>query len=343
MINKKDIKELQSYANYEPFISIVIPTYNEEKYIEEKLRNILSISYPLNKMEIIIVDSSTDNTPNIVKNWMKKYSNIILLRETERRGLAAALNLAYSKARGEIIIKSDCDTLLDRESVRQIISNFSNTTIGAVSGKHFLINDSKHEKGYSFLADLKKIVESRIDSIYILDTFSAFRRDLIEPIDEKSVADDAELGLKIRRKGYKVIFDPKACFYERQPLNIIKRLKIKQRRAQGHIKLLLKNLDILFNPKYGKYGFLIFPLNFCMMIVNPWLLVIFTILFPIIFFQIFGACILLIILIFYSLLFLVYLKGWVGIVAGFIESQLALISGFLRLALKGPEYIWGKI
>jgi len=344
LLSNRNGKKPKLYVNYKPFVSIVIPTYNEEKHIEEKLRNTLNVDYPLNKTEIVVVDSSTDETPRIVKKWAKKYpNNIRLIREKNRRGLAAALNLAYSKANGEIIIKSDCDMLLDKNSIKQIVSNFSDPAVGAVSGKQLLIYESKHEKGYRSLIDLKRIVENQLDSIYLLEPFSAFRRDLVEPIDERSVADDAELGLKIRKKGYKVIFDPKAHCYERLPSSITNRLKIKQRRAQGHIKLLLENLDVLFNPKYGKYGLLVFPLNFYMIVVMPWLLVAFAVILPIVLYYLFDLYGIMFSIAFYTLLLISYIKGSIGPIAGLIEAQLALIIGFFNLILKGPQYMWKKV
>jgi len=342
MPRKENKMEIQQHTDYTPKISIVIPTYNEEKNIDKKLQNTLNTNYPVNKMEILVVDSSTDQTPKKVKEWMKKHPNIKLLKEKERKGLATALNLAYSKANGEIVIKSDCDLLLDENSLKQITSNFHNQSVGAVSGKQLLTNEIKHEKGYRNLIDIKRLIENRIDSIYLLEPFSAFRKSLIEPIDEKSVADDAELGLKIRKKGFKVLFDPKAYFYEKLPTNTLRRLKIKQRRAQGHIRLLLTNLNLLFNKKYGKYGQIVFPLNFYIIIIEPWLLISLAALLPATLFYIFHTYGLIISLLLYTILSISFLKGQPSFIAGFVESQIALIIGFLNLILKGPQYIWER-
>lgn len=338
-----NIVNLCKNENYLPKVTIVVPTYNEEDIIERKLRNLLGQDYPLNKMEILVVDSSTDRTPIIVERISRKYSNIKLLKENKRKGLASALNFGYSQASGEIVIKSDSDILHDRSSIRQIVSNFCNPKVGAVSGKQILITSTSTEEGYRRLIDLKRIVENYIDSIYLMEPFSAFRKNLIEPIDPQSVADDAELGIKIRKKGYKVIFDPKAVFYESIPEKLIKRIKIKSRRAQGHIKLMLSNINILFNKKYGKYGKIIYPLNFFMIIVSPWLTLIILILIISLFYTYlkFIGIITTTFMFFILMIALVIEKP--KILSGFAEAQISLLIGFIKLLIGGPEYIWEKV
>lgn len=342
-LHTKEIKEKTiPKDDYEPTISIVIATYNEEENISKKLENVFQLDYPSDKMEVIVVDASTDNTPEIVKKWMIRHPNIRLIREKHRRGLASALNLGYSLAKGEIVIKTDCDQLLGKDSIKQIVSNFVDPNIGAVSGRQLLMDESKHETGYRSLVDVKRLIENKVDSIYLLEPFSAFRKRLIESIDKRSVADEAELGLKIRKKGYKVIFDPDAYFYEKIPSKTIDRLKIKQRRAQGHIRLMLSNLDILFNPKYGKYGMIIFPLNFYLVVIEPWLLLLISLVFPIFLYSLFALKGMILCTMFYSILIVSYAIGYPKFFSGFLDSQLALIIGLINLTVKGPSYIWQK-
>lgn len=327
---------------YEPTISVITATYNEEDKICKKLENTFQLDYPVDRMEIIVVDSSTDNTPNLVKKWLSTHPNIRLITEDRRRGLASALNLGYSQARGEIVIKSDCDIILQKDSLRCLVSNFADKNVGAVAGKQLLVGQSKHEAGYRSLMDSKRLLENQIDSVYLLEPFVAFRKDLIEPIDEKSVADDAELGVKIRKKGYRVLFDPTACFYEHVPSKTSNRLQMKQRRAQGHIRLMLSNLDVLFNIKYGKYGTLIFPLNFHLIVIAPWILFLISWVFPVFMYAEYGDLGVMAVALLYSLIIVSYASGYPKLFTGFIESQLALVLGGLNLALKGPAYMWTK-
>lgn len=328
---------------YQPFITVVVPTYNEEDKIRQKLENLIDQDYPLDKMEVLVVDASTDNTPLIVMEYSQKYPNIRVLKEEKRRGLASALNFAYSQARGEVVIKSDCDILLARDSIKRIVSHFSDPSIGAVSGKQKLLTKNQQEEGYRNLVDIKRIVENHIDSVYLMEPFSAFRRNLIEAIDPKSVADDAELGIKIRRKGYRVIFDPCAVFYESMPSSMAKRIKIKSRRAQGHIRLMLSNTGLLFNPRYGKYGMLIFPLNFFMIVISPWIMLLLGILFVMTSYLVWGVLGSLATISVIGILLTSLATGRPKFLTGYMEAQLSLILGWIKLLTRGPEYIWEKV
>lgn len=263
------LKRIKDY-NYKPYISIVIPTYNEEKIIASKLDNTLSIDYPRDRLEIIVIDSSTDDTPKIVEEYAK-HNQFIRLVRTERRGLAHALNEAYNLAKGEIVIKTDCDSLLESNSVSEIVSNFADKNIGAATSRLVAYNDERLEVNYRSIQHRIQIAESMLDSTYIFQPFSAFRRELIIPITTS--ADDADVALNIRRQGYRAIYDPFSVFYEASPLNARERVEVKSRRAIGHINLLLKNIRLCFNPRLSWYGMLILPMNLFMIVVSPVLVV----------------------------------------------------------------------
>lgn len=329
--------------NYQHKVSLVISTYNEEDMIKTKIENTVDLDYPEDKLEIIFVDSSTDKTREIIRTFKESsHLNIILVEEKNRKGLASALNTGYALASGQIVIKTDCDMLLDKYSIREIVKYFSEPDIGAVSGVARVLNQSKIEIGYRSIFERLRVAEANLDSTYLFNPFSAFRKDLIEPIDKRSVADDAELALKIRKKGYKTIYSPTAIAYEVSPTSIKDRLKQKSRRAQGHIRLILQNLRIMFNPKYGEFGLIILPANFFMMILSPWLLLFTLFLGFVYMYSVFGSLSLLFILIFLSLTSIAYVKATPKIVAGFLDAQLSLIVGFLKLITKGPDFKWTK-
>jgi len=263
---KKDFKN-------KPTISIVVPTYNEESIIAKKIDNILDLDYPLDMYEIIFIDSSTDRTPEIIKDYQKKYNNIRLIDEGERAGLATALNKAYAAARNEIVVKTDCDSFLHKDALLHMAANFADKKVGGVCGKQVVINESKVEEGYRSIQSKLQIVESWLDSTIIFHgPFSAYRKDLIVPMDPASLADDSELAVKIRKQGYRTIIDPEVIFYEASQSRFMKRRMQKDRRGKGLIRLLLQHRDVLFNPKYGRYGMIVFPMNYFMMIASPYLL-----------------------------------------------------------------------
>jgi cellulose synthase/poly-beta-1,6-N-acetylglucosamine synthase-like glycosyltransferase len=256
-------------------ISIIIPTYNEELLIGKKLDNIYKMEYPQELIEIVIIDSSTDQTPEIIKEYQKKYANINLILQ-ERSGLATALNTAYAAARNEIIIKTDCDSMLEKAALKKVSSDFGEPEIGGVTGKQVVINESMVEVGYRSLQSKVQIAESWIDSTIIFHgPFSAYRKKLIKPIDPDSLADDSELAIKVRKQGYRTVIDPEILFYEASQSAFFKRRNQKDRRGKGLIRLLLRHKDVLFNSNYGNYGKIVFPMNYFMMILSPYLILMF--------------------------------------------------------------------
>ncbi len=91
----------------EPFVSLIVPCRNEERYIERVLRNLIQQDYPPDKLEIIVVDGmSNDKTPGILKKWDIKYKHIQVLENPEKV-VPFALNKGIRQSRGEVIIRID--------------------------------------------------------------------------------------------------------------------------------------------------------------------------------------------------------------------------------------------
>lgn len=258
----------------EPTVSIVLPTYNEERIVENKLRDIVSLDYLMAKVEVVIVDSSDDDTREIVREFFshREKPELTLLEEDERRGLAPALNDAYTAASNEVVVKTDCDSKLAPDALREAAANLADPEVGAVTGRNVdVLGGSDVEEGYRDVQATVQTLESHLDSTLIFHgPFSAFENDEIVPIDPDSIADDTELALKIRKNGKRVVFDPEIRYKEASHSEFGKRRTQKDRRAMGLIRLLLQHRDML--GRYGMYGGVVLPFNWWFMLVSPWLL-----------------------------------------------------------------------
>ncbi|MFD1562995.1 glycosyltransferase [Haloarchaeobius amylolyticus] len=257
----------------EPSVSIVLPTYNEAAIVESKLEELVDLDYPMEKVEIVVVDSSDDGTADLVETFFagRKEPKLTLIREDERRGLAVALNEAYAAAANEVVVKTDCDSRIAPDAVRKAAANLADPDVSAVTGRNAeVIGDSEVEQGYRDIQTRIQVLESHIDSTLIFHgPFSAFERDAIVPIDEDSLADDTELALKIRRNGGRVVFDPAIHYREAAHSSFGKRREQKDRRAMGLLRLLWRHRDAL--GRHGAYGRVVLPFNWWFMIVSPWL------------------------------------------------------------------------
>ena len=264
-LNRTDIQQ-----NELPKITVIIPTFNEDKIIAKKINEILAQDYSKDKLEILIIDESIDQTPIIVKKYEKTFPNIVkLIRNNtgERMGLAISLNNGYNLASGDIIIKSDCDAKIKQRNAFQEFATFlSKRNIGAVTSR--IVSEINGESNYRDLITKIQIMESNLDST-IIGNMIAFKKNQFTPIDPKSLADDTEILVQIRRKGYRTVIIPQITVEEPRPLDPLQNIKQRSRRAQGIIIVLLKNIKMVFNPKYGKYGFFVFPLNIFLILLSP--------------------------------------------------------------------------
>ncbi|QZP37527.1 glycosyltransferase [Halobaculum magnesiiphilum] len=255
----------------EPSVSVVLPTYNEERIVESKLAGICEWDYPPEKMEVVVVDSSDDATPEIVREFFAERDapELRLIEETERRGLAVALNEAYAAASNEVVVKTDCDSKVAEDALREAVANLADPEIEAVTGRNAeVLGGSEVERGYRDVQARIQTLESHVDSTFIFHgPFSAFERDSIVAIDEDSIADDTELALKIRKNGGRVVFDPAIRYKEASHSEFRKRRTQKDRRAMGLLRLLWRQRDML--GRYGGYGTVVLPFNWWFMGVSP--------------------------------------------------------------------------
>jgi len=210
-IRPKEVKK----GKIEPSITVLIPAYNEERIIEEKIQNALSLDYPKDKLEIIIAsDGSTDSTVQIAKKYLSY--GVKILEYPRHQGKAGLINKSMLQAQGEIIVFSDASGMLDISAVREIVANFNDPKIGCVCGLYRMVpeEESLASKGYkTYLEyDIKmKKSESRFSTILgAHGALYAIRRELFEQIPEHIINDDFYIPVMIVAKGYRAIYEDKA-------------------------------------------------------------------------------------------------------------------------------------
>lgn len=250
-------------------VSMVIPTRNEEKIIRERLENIVSTSYPTDKMEVLFIDASTDRTPDVINEYASKFHFIKLLRQSEP-GFNGALNQGYSAATGQITVKSDCDAFPERDALKKLVANFSDASVGVVSGVHVIPQESKTESLFRKVQSRILLAESYLHSSLITHgAISGYRTNIIPRLPPEVTADDSEVVVSAIKKGYRAIVDPSVRAAEYYPESFILRREMKDRRAAGVIKVMLKNIGMMFNTKYGAFGLVCFPMVFFILVLGP--------------------------------------------------------------------------
>ncbi|RKX93135.1 MAG: hypothetical protein DRO76_00020 [Candidatus Altiarchaeales archaeon] len=336
--------DVRSDPDYEPTISLIIPTWNEENTIKGKLENTLDLEYPKDKLEVLIIDDgSNDKTVEIVKGFIKNHRNFKLLKLKERRGKAVALNRALRYSNGEIIVITDSDSRLNKNILNVSIPYFADQRVGALTGRHVVLGDRDSDMSiieieYRNLYHMIRHAESILDSTFIFNgPFTAFRKTLISRIYNDSVADDSEIALRIRQKGYRTIHVDDAIFWEFAASSMQERTKQKYRRAQGLIQLFLRFFKVFFfNRNYGLFGMLIFPIEFFMHVISPFLILLFFLTF-------FSLHIHVALILLTALLLLSIMSKSRYIIITFLHSQYSCLKGLFTYIFRGPSYSWEKI
>jgi cellulose synthase/poly-beta-1,6-N-acetylglucosamine synthase-like glycosyltransferase len=202
---------------FETTVSALVAVYNGEAMIRGKLESLLALDYPRDLVNIIVVsDGSTDGTEAIAREFEDRG---VTLLTAPRGGKAAALNRGLAAATGEIVFFTDVRQPLEPKTLRHLVANFADSTVGAVTGELRLL---KGETGEQADMDLYWRYEiwarrrhSEIDSLFTATgCIYAMRRALTGPLPADTIADDAIMALRAFFRGYRVIFDPAAIAFD---------------------------------------------------------------------------------------------------------------------------------
>jgi len=252
-------------TDIEPYVSLLITAYNEERDIKTKLENSLVLDYPKDRLEIVVAsDGSTDATDAIVKKYQnnEKGIKIILHRVEGRVGKTATQNSAVKICRGEIIIFSDAASMYDRNAIRALVRNYADPHVGAVSGMYTYDNKEGASVGFATILfwNLENFIKSRQTKIKTITgccgCIYSVRKDLYTELPATIISDLVE-PLMILKKGYRIVFEPEARAVEETTGKTMEEFNMRVRVIVRGMTGMLFAKD-LFNPL--KYPFVSFQL-----------------------------------------------------------------------------------
>ncbi len=251
-IKSKPCELVYDESSY-PTVSFIIAAFNEENVIKDKIENTLSLYYPKDKLDIIVIsDGSDDETVNIVLSY--KDCGVISLHDPVRAGKTSALNRAVENANGDILVFSDANNDFSDNAIVELVKHFRSEHIGSVTGaKHIYDNKSRESAVgdglyWKYESAIKK-AESAIGSITAADgEIVAVRRDLYKPINPALINDDAAITFDIIKSGHRIIYEPKAKSYEQASKDLIDDINVKIRMTAGGFQTIIHEWRYLFPP-----------------------------------------------------------------------------------------------
>lgn len=333
---------------YKPYVSIIISAYNEEHNVENKIKTLLGLDYPAEKIEILIgSDGSTDKTKAILSS--RANERIKVFFKKEREGKPSMLNMLAAKAKGEILVFTDARQRLDKNSLKELVKNFSDDKVGSVSAELFFeSDDDKTDKGIGLYWKYEKFIrshESKIGSMLgATGAMYAIRKSLFSELPKDLILDDVYIPLKAVGKGYRAIFEPKAHIFDLIVKNSKEEFLRKTRTLAGNFQIFVY-LKELFNPFKSPIAFQLFSHKFLRLIV-PFLLVIVFISNIFILKDYFYWMALVFQTTFYALALLSSIlklqKGIFDIPHMFCVMNLAAIVGLWKFLTNKQEVLWQK-
>ncbi len=267
--HRKDYLQNPSWRGNTPKVSIVLPAYNEGKYIAECLQTITELDYPKNSLEVIVVDDgSTDDTFKIAKSFEQK-SSLIKAYTKKNGGKGAALNFGIKMASGELVATMDADSYLTKNVLKELVPYFDDPLVMAATPA------VKIRESNSILKELQRVeymmilfsrkLLSYIDSVPVTPgPFSIFRSSVFEKIgyfDEHNLVEDQEIALRIQSHNFKIKSSLTAEVLTEPPENLPDLVKQRVRWQRGGIRNYWQYRSLI-SPKYGDFGVYFVPLNF---------------------------------------------------------------------------------
>lgn len=199
----------------QPVVSVVMPVYNEEKYIGACIESLLRQDYDKSLMEWLFVDgNSEDGTREIVRSYIGRYPELISLLDNPKRIVPCGMNIGIERARGKYIIRLDAHAEYAEDYISKCVLCLDTTDAGNVGG--VVETAARTETGRT----IAKVLSTKFgvgDSQFrtngksgYVDTvpFGAFRREIFETLggyDERLArGEDNELNYRIRKNGWKI-------------------------------------------------------------------------------------------------------------------------------------------
>lgn len=254
ILSKVFPKPVKTDTAFEPVVAIIIPVYNEQQVISRKIKNILSLQYPKQRIKIWVgSDCSDDTTENIVEQFQK--DGVRLYRASVRSGKTGILNKIVPLVDAEIVLFTDADILFHQDSIRHIVKHFADPSVGGVAGhtKHVGLSQNINEEGkYRSYEAYQKMLESKLHStISAFGSFYAIRKSLFIPFPKNTYSnDDVIMPMQIIRQGYRMIFEPEAISEEVVNENVSIEFQRRIRIGAGNFQSFFWLLDFL-NPLKG--------------------------------------------------------------------------------------------
>jgi len=256
-----------------PFVSVIVPAYNEEDVILETLDSIVGLDYPKDKLDVIIInDGSTDSTRDIIEKFIgvHKEQDIKLINQ-DNQGKWVALNNALKIAKGEFFTCLDADSSAEKAALKKMLPYFTDNNVAAV----LPLIKIKNPKGilqkiqcYEYVVNFfYKKVMSYLNCVHVTPgPFGVYRKDIIDKLGgfrQGHNTEDMEIAFRLQKHQYKIIQLLDVDVHTYSPKNLKDFYFQRNRWNKGSILNVWDYRKMMFKKEYGDFGMLQMPMVLC--------------------------------------------------------------------------------
>ena len=255
-------------------VSVLVPAFNEAKCIENTVRSLAVSDHPI---EVVVIDDgSTDGTARLVENLRLPDTRVLC---QPNAGKAAALNHGLARARHDLVVMMDGDTVFEPSTVRELVQPFGDPQVGAVAGnakvgnRDSLIGAWQHiEYVMGFNLDRRMYDVLRCMPT-VPGAVGAFRRSALERaggMSEDTLAEDTDITMALHRDGWRVVYAERARAWTEAPESVQQLWSQRYRWSYGTMQAIWKHRGALLESGHsGRFGRLGLPLVALFMVLAP--------------------------------------------------------------------------
>jgi len=234
-----------------PSFSVVVPVKNEVKVVGRLLEALSHLSYPADKVEIVVVeDGSTDGTFEVCRQFASAHGNVKVLQRPFSNGKPSALNYGVKHTRGEVVVVFDADSVPADDALLRAAEYFEDPAVAAVQGRTLSINSQ--ENMLTQLLSYEEALECEAylggkDAlglfVHLKGTCQFIRRDVLERLsgfDESMLCEDMEFSARLTENGYKIRYGHDVRAWQESPPNLKTLFGQRTRWFRGRMEVAVK-------------------------------------------------------------------------------------------------------
>lgn len=249
----------ERYESHEPTVSVVVPSYNEEKGIVKGLQAILAMEYPYFEV-VMINDGSSDRTLDVCKPFLSD-PRFRIINKINNQGKALALNDALPCLNGDIVVTMDADAEPEPHLLKNLVWQFQFARVGAVTG-HPRVKNVVNLLTRIQVVEFSSIIGLLRRSQRILGRvatvsgiIAAFRKEALYDVQGFSpdmYTEDIDITWRLQRRFWDVRYEPRAIVWMDVPVTLSDFFKQRLRWARGLMQVIRRHLPVITHWKTRK-------------------------------------------------------------------------------------------